>query len=176
MDDAELLAKLDLHYPPPMTPAERTRAWREAMKASGRPDTKNADSAIVEAQCFLMSLPTTMPILVPALALVKVATIILVRSGYDRELSQAVVLSRLARRDVHDRPGFMPSRALVADDADVLPPSSGSWSKSDTSYIRSLPSKMVSTPVTSSKCNEDPAISRDAGATKIRHVAQADNE
>lgn len=137
MTDDEIRAFLAVN-PLPKTPAERTRAWRENMRASGRPPARAVDAAIVESQCFLMARARTMPVLVDAVDLVRVAVIALVRDGFDRDLARSVVLARLAKRDIHDAAGYMPSRKLAAGDDDVQPPKVGEWSVKDTSYIRSL--------------------------------------
>lgn len=158
MTDDEILANLDLYYPPAMSPAERTKLWRENMRLAGRPDTRAVDAALVEATSFLLSLATGSPVTIEAAALVRVSTIILVRDGYDRQLSKGIVVDRLRPRDRHDEISAIPSRRLSSNARVIQPPRAGEWSEKDIAYIRQLAEKQVSTPVTSSN-----------GETELQH-------
>jgi len=144
MTDDEILAGLAIHYPPPLSAAERTRQWREAKKLAGRPDTKTVDAAIGEASAFLARAAClyrpkedTSPVLVDVAILTKVARIVLVRAGYNRKLSLACVVERLRPRPLHDPGTAMPSVAL-ADDNAIQPPKGGEWKPEDIALIREL--------------------------------------
>ena len=127
--------------PQPVSPAERTRAWRQRMREEGRPELKVVDAALVEATSFLLSLATGSPVTVEVAALVRVATIILVRDGYDRTHSKTAVIDRLRPRNRHSEVSAMPSRNLSSNPLVIQPPQDGEWFDKDLAFIRKLAGK-----------------------------------
>lgn len=121
------------------TAAERTAEWRAASRETGRPETKAADRAMVEALAYLVSLKRTSPVTIDIRELVRVSTITLVREGYKREFSKALVVDRLRPRARHDDRTALPSRVPHHTEALIHPPvGAKEWEQRDIDYIRRL--------------------------------------
>src|SRR5690554_5060945 len=91
--------------------AGRTRKWRKGRVEAGVPEARDVDRAISESITFILSvvMESGGPPQVEAGALFRIAVIILVREGYDREQAKKAIHARLDIRDEHKSSTYVPS-------------------------------------------------------------------
>lgn len=120
--------------------AERSRRYREKIAQEGLPTAREVDQALSEAMAFVTRRCVVVngrP-LIDLGDIVTTAALILKRSGKNKAGSLAAVRDRIAHRDEHTGPSWMPSTRPKGADL-LLPPARGNrWSARDVIEIRAV--------------------------------------
>lgn len=86
--------------------AAKTREWRATRAAVGCPEARKVDAAVSEAVAFctrdVFLVTAAGSAFIDLRRMLRVATLVLVRQGYDRELAKSAIQERLRPRDLHE--------------------------------------------------------------------------